>query len=75
MAIATKGAKEIADGFIRPTPLYGKCDKCDFASICAYKGMNERKLPKVSGMSAFSLDDETKKDDAENGKSAEGARV
>lgn len=75
MAIATKGAKEIADGFIRPTPLYGKCDKCDFASICAYKGMNERKLPKVSGTSTFLLDDETKKDDAENEKSLEGARI
>lgn len=37
--------------------------------------MNERKLPKVSGTSAFLLDDETKKDDAENEKSAEGARV
>lgn len=56
VAIATKGASEIARGFIRPTPLQGKCDRCDFESICAYKGMNERKLPKVDGVENFSLD-------------------
>lgn len=62
--IATQGAKEIANGFIRPTPLYGKCDKCDFAAICAYKGMNERKLPKVSDTSVFELDKESDEQNA-----------
>lgn len=55
--IATKGAVEIANGYVKPSPVKEKCKKCDYASICAYKGRHERKLPKVSGISSFEKED------------------
>ncbi len=56
--IASKGAKEIANGYIKPSPIKDKCKKCDFADICAYKGEEERKLPKVKGIESFELNKE-----------------
>ena len=35
-----------------------KCKKCDFAAICAYKGANERKIPKVKGLESFDTEGE-----------------
>lgn len=63
VAIAGEGASKIADGYIKPSPLAGKCKRCDFASICAYKGANERKLPKVKGLESFGLDGEDKENE------------
>lgn len=51
--IAGKGAREIANGYIKPSPMKDKCKKCDYASICAYKERYERKAPKVKGIESF----------------------
>ena len=61
--IAAEGASKIAEGYIKPSPLKDKCKKCDFASICAHKGANERKVPKVKGLESFELGE--KEDDNE----------
>ena len=58
VAIAGEGASKIADGYIKPSPLKDKCKKCDFAAICAYKGTNERKTPKVKGLESFDTEGE-----------------
>ncbi len=58
VAIAGEGASKIADGYIKPSPLKDKCKKCDFAAICAYKGANERKMPKVKGLESFDTEGE-----------------
>ncbi len=55
VAIATKGAKEIADGYIKPAPLYGSCEFCSFEKICAYKDCKERKTSSVSAIDSFNL--------------------
>ncbi len=60
VAIAGEGASKIADGYIKPSPLKDKCKKCDFQSICAYKGVAERKTPKVKGLESFDLSEEGK---------------
>lgn len=60
--IATRGAKAIADGYIKPAPISKeKCKRCDFASICAYKEKYERKAPKVKDIESFE-----KEEDGEN---------
>ena len=57
--IATKGASEIANGYIKPSPIAKeKCKRCDFASICAYKEKFERKAPKVKGIESFEKEGE-----------------
>ena len=57
--IATKGASEIANGYIKPSPIAKeKCKRCDFASICAYKEKFERKSPKVKGIESFEKEGE-----------------
>ncbi len=56
--IAIRGATEIANGYIKPSPIKEKCKKCDYANICAYKGRNERRLPKVKGVESFKKEDE-----------------
>lgn len=57
--IATKGASEIAKGYIKPSPIAKeKCKRCDFASICAYKEKFERKAPKVKGIESFEKEGE-----------------
>ena len=61
--IAAEGASKIAEGYIKPSPLKDKCKKCDFASICAYKGIYERKVPKVKGLESFELDAKEDKDE------------
>lgn len=53
--IASKGAMEIAKGYIKPSPIKDKCARCDFAEICGYKGCNERKLSTVKDLSAFDM--------------------
>ncbi len=62
VAIASKGAEEIANGYIKPSPIQGSCDRCNFSSICAYKARFERKLTTVSDMQAFCLNDEEDED-------------
>lgn len=59
--VATKGATEIASGYIKPSPIKDKCKRCDFASICAYKEKFERKPPKVKGIECF--EEQEDKDD------------
>ena len=58
VAIAGEGASKIAEGYIKPSPLKDKCKRCDFAAICAYKGVCERKSPKVKGLESFVLNGE-----------------
>lgn len=55
VAITTKGAQEIAKGYIKPTCVKDECDRCDFASICAYKGRHERKISAVKSLSSLDL--------------------
>lgn len=63
VAIAGKGASEIADGYIKPVPIKDKCGRCDFADICDYKGRNERKLSTVKDLVAFDLSADGKGED------------
>lgn len=58
VAITTKGAQEIAKGYIKPTCVKDECDRCDFASICAYKGRHERKLSTVKSLSTLDIKEE-----------------
>ncbi len=60
VAITTKGAQEIAKGYIKPTCVKDECDRCAFSSICAYKGRHERKLSTVKSLSTLNLDGEEK---------------
>lgn len=55
LAIASKGAKEIANGYIKPVPVAKSCERCDYQEICQYKNMFERKLPAVSSLQSFEL--------------------
>ncbi len=55
VAIATKGAKEIADGYIKPSPIARACKMCSYSSICQYKDMQERKTPTVANIDSFIL--------------------
>ncbi len=43
--LAAEGAKQIAEGYIRPSPLE-KCDMCDFCDICKFKNGGVRKATK-----------------------------
>lgn len=62
IALASEGARLICEGYIKPSPIAGKCRRCDFQGICAYKGVMERKAPKVKDVSCFEQD----KEDGEN---------
>lgn len=48
LRLAGEGVKEINKGYIRPLPMKGACDRCDFFDICGYKKLNERKRGRVS---------------------------
>lgn len=63
VTIAGEGASKIAEGYIKPSPIKDKCKRCDFASICAYKGQNERKMPKINGLESFALDGEAEENE------------
>lgn len=46
--IAAAGARDIADGYIKPSPVKDACGRCKFVDICAYRDKNERKFAKVT---------------------------
>ncbi|MDE6060992.1 MAG: PD-(D/E)XK nuclease family protein, partial [Clostridia bacterium] len=50
--LAERGAKEIAGGYIKPSPVKDACKHCNYAEICAYRESNERKLG-TAGMTSF----------------------
>ncbi len=59
--LAARGAREIADGYVKPLPIKDACKKCRFSEICAYRERYERKLSKAA-MSSF----ETAEDNSED---------
>lgn len=67
--LASKGAAEIADGYIKPSPVKDACKKCRFAEICAYRDKYERKLSKTV-MQSFTAE-ETIKSEAEEATKSE----
>ncbi|MDE7372530.1 MAG: PD-(D/E)XK nuclease family protein, partial [Clostridia bacterium] len=58
--VATRGAKEIASGYIKPSPIKDACGRCKFIDICAYRDKNERRLSKVTLESFANADMEDK---------------
>lgn len=54
MRLAGEGAKEIANGYIKPSPVKDACKRCRYSEICAYCEKDERKLSKAT-MSSFEL--------------------
>lgn len=57
MALAAKGAEQIADGYIKPAPIKGRCDRCGYRDICGYSDSDERRVGSVK-KSSFDLSDE-----------------
>lgn len=55
--LAAEGAKQIATGYIKPSPVKDACKKCRFSEICAYRERYERKPDKVD-MQSFITDEE-----------------
>ncbi|MDE6302905.1 MAG: PD-(D/E)XK nuclease family protein, partial [Clostridia bacterium] len=62
VALATRGADEIAKGYIKPSPIKDACGRCRYNEICAYKECGERKLSKAT---LASFDMELKKDEVQ----------
>ncbi len=60
--LAAKGAEEIINGYIKPSPLKDACKKCRYAQICAYKDCCERKTSKATAESFVSDTQEAEKD-------------
>jgi len=55
--LAAKGAEEIANGYIKPSPVKDACKRCRYFEICSYCEREERKFMKTS-MSSFKTEKE-----------------
>jgi len=65
LRLAGEGAKQIAEGYIKPSPVKDGCDRCRYREICAYVGQNERKLS-AARLSSFKETDESSEGEAED---------
>ena len=60
-SLATRGAEQIANGYIKPSPIKDACKKCRFQEICAYRDKYERK-PAKTALQSFEMTDGTQGD-------------
>lgn len=60
--LATRGAGEIASGYVKPAPVKDACKKCRYLEICSYKELGERKTAKAT-LSSFDTSYGTKEEE------------
>ncbi len=58
LTLASEGAAQMADGYIRPVPASDHCSACSFNDICGYVGKNVRKHSPIVKKASLALDGE-----------------
>ncbi|MEG1529955.1 MAG: hypothetical protein RR405_06315, partial [Clostridia bacterium] len=60
--LAASGIKKIEEGYIKPAPLKGACDMCNFAEMCPFVNSDIRETGTVK-LSAFGVQGEEDNED------------